>query len=248
MRSTRLVLGSLAALASAALFGTASASAAVVAPSWTADQTGSAYTQTIAFQGQQQGVAVPGLNADVILSLDSVSKDQATWSFDFEVKNNVVAPVHAALIRSFSFAPQGVVSSITLNEEAEDVGQLSPKSDGDDGQIVCIDTNKCSFRYDTGIAKGEIGSGSFSFTVATPVNQMTLTDLKLGFSDIVVEGGSASNISSGGSAVGLAISTQQTPGVTPSAAPEPATWALMMVAVGGMGGALRARRRQAVVA
>jgi hypothetical protein len=33
-----------------------------------------------------------------------------------------------------------------------------------------------------------------------------------------------------------------------SAAPEPAAWALMMVGVGGMGAALRTRRRKAVAA
>jgi hypothetical protein len=32
----------------------------------------------------------------------------------------------------------------------------------------------------------------------------------------------------------------------PSAAPEPATWALMMLAVGGVGGVLRTRRRVTV--
>lgn len=36
--------------------------------------------------------------------------------------------------------------------------------------------------------------------------------------------------------------------LTASAAPEPAAWALMMVAVGGMGAALRSRRRKTVAA
>jgi hypothetical protein len=44
-------------------------------------------------------------------------------------------------------------------------------------------------------------------------------------------------------AAGYTVTASQGVANSPSAAPEPATWALMMLAVGGMGASLRTRRR-----
>ena len=240
MRTSHLAISTLLSLTATLSAGVLSASAATPAPTWTNSQLGGAYTQTVSFIGEQQTTPVAGLNASIALTLTDVSPDNLGWTFDYTLHNDAHAPVNAATLRAFNFNPGSHVTSVTHVSDAEDIGSLVSYTDADSSHVDCTQPVGCRLRYDTAVNLGELKSGVFSFTLDTPQTSVTLNDMQVEFSGV-----NAPDLSIfDGLAVGRVNSVVLTPDV--SAAPEPAAWALMMVGVGGMGAALRSRRRTVV--
>ena len=146
--------------------GAASAASSV---SWSPADIGE--SQMIVFDGvspayQGGSVPVPGLHAQLVLTLDSISNN--TWTFGYSLTNTSAAPITTSRVTVFGFdIPQGyagVTSTGLFSDPGAGATQLVGNRD------LCFRTinfGQCVGSYFGGVGKGHTASGIFNLNYAS---------------------------------------------------------------------------------
>ena len=216
------------ALASAALGFSATPALAAITVSGTGSGTTATITNgttvgdsfTINLDGEANGVVIPGLSSSVTLTYEGTSGN--SYLFNYLVNNSSST---ASRVTVFGFDANPNITGATSTGVFPTVSSGSMASFNLE---VCFDsgnTQNCnSSTGGAGVVNGTTGSGRLTLNFASPQNSIQLSN----FLDRY-QGVGTSGISAEGHPVG---------GV-----PEPATWAMMLLGFGGIGAAMRRRRK-----
>lgn len=204
--------------------------------------------ETVYFNGytdsyMNHAVALPDLTATIKYTLDSVVGN--TWKWDYTITDTSHDPVTASRISLFGF-------DVNPNETAATISGNIFNAEAFNGNVpilgnreVCFSAKSsgnpnCAGGGSGGVSEANTvanplsSSGYFTLTFAPGTSQVSFTNLFVRFQAI----DDPTLHINGGSGVG-----------TPFAfVPEPATWAMMLLGFGGVGGLLRARRRSRTAA
>jgi hypothetical protein len=169
---------------------------------------------------------------------------QTTWNFDFRILNTSGAQSPLSELAAFGFDSTGTETGISTATGARFDGALNKGNFNGLGTFdVCLYAGpNCNGGGSNGVAKSEgiFGPETFSLTYNSPLSSQVLSDF--------VARWQVTGPNGGGSASGLG---QIVPAGVPtpfdvSPVPEPATWGMMLVGFGLLGGALRRRRPDSV--
>jgi hypothetical protein len=195
-------------------------------------------TALIDFNGIVEGVVDPDLDADLLLSLASISG--STFTFDYTLTNNSVGDDAGSKLTAFGFN----VDPNFLSASVAPGGTFTTVSSGNvPGNLpnveFCLTNVNCSGgKANLGVAVGSPGSGTFSLTFADGTTSVTFSDLYVRYQSLANDG---SGVGVGGGCVGPACDG----GGGGQGVPEPASWAMMILGFGAAGSLLRRRRHLA---
>ena len=182
----------------------------------------------------QGGTIIPGLSADLTLTLTGIT-DPTHWVFSYDLTNTSSSPITASSITALGF---NVSSALDLSTStvSGDFGTIAG------GQIsqgpgfavdICAKTgpnnNNCAGGQPPAIAFGESGSGTLTLELLSGASSLTLSDYTIRWQAITGAAGTPE------SAIGQVTNV-----------PEPATWAMMLLGFGATGFVIRRSRRPLV--
>lgn len=184
-------------------------------------------TFTVPFDGRIDGVILAGLTGEVTYTL--ADNTGTEWRWDFTVENTSSAPVTASRISTFGFNvdPDAIAAAITGGTVFDGVSSGNVPGLPFDVEFCATAGPNCSGGSGDGVTLGNSASGQFSLTFNVDPADVTFSDLYVRYQSIEAPG------ITDGSGVGLPI-------------PEPATWGLMILGIGGIGGVMRRRQRQSL--
>jgi hypothetical protein len=215
LATAALGLSASPALAAITLTGTGSATTATIT---SGTNVGDSFT--INFDGEANGVVIPGLSSSVTLTFEGTSGN--SYNFNYLV-NNTSSTASRVTVFGFNTDPNITSASSTGVFPTISNGQLASFN-----LEVCLDSgnnsNCNSSTAGAGVASGTSGNGTLTLNFATLPGTLTLNN----FLDRY-QGVGTSGISAEGHPVG--------------SVPEPATWAMMLLGFGGIGAAMRRRRK-----
>ena len=192
-------------------------------------------TQTVFLNGMTDGpTVIPGLTAQISLTFTSVTNGGLTYNFSYDVFNSSSAPITASRVSSFGFNTDPNVSggSVTGTFNTLHFGTADNFPIIADPEVCVFASNNPPNGVCTGSGGGvdicQHGTGTLTLNFSSAPGSITLGSFVDRYQSITGAGNTQS-------AVG-----QQVPGV-----PEPATWGMMLLGFGGIGMALRRRRRDA---
>jgi hypothetical protein len=221
--------GAMALAATLAISATAQAATILT---WNNSNVG--VTNSVDFNGADDGDLVTGLTANIDYKLTSIGNSGKSWVFSYNVENTSDAPVSYADITGFGFNVDPNISSASATGEF--TRDYSGYVSGLGSREVCITSAySCSGSSWSGVSINDHGVGSFTLNFSSAKTSVTLSDLYVAYQSVY--GGREWN----DEAVG-------TPVVSVAAVPEPATWAMMLVGFFAIGSTLRSARRQGVAA
>lgn len=193
----------------------------------TINSAGSGGTAILNFNGNSEGNNIPGLTAQ--LSLTFLGLLNGDYSFSYSLLNNstINSRVSGMAFNSNPDILGGSASGVFTNLISGGNNQVYPNGVG--AVEVCFQSsgNSCAGGGNGGVDDGPIaGNGLFTldFGVNTTPATITLSNFAVRYQELAVGSGSGT-----GRIVG--------------SVPEPGTWAMMLIGFGGMGVALRRRRR-----
>ena len=230
---TKTVVNALAAGLVVVLAVAGQASAAQVA-SWTAGDVG--LSRTIIFDGYSPGylggsTPVPGLSAELKLTLDHISGDD--WTFAYDLTNTSTAPITASRVTVFGFDVAepyaGVTSTGLFNSPHSGATQLVGNRN------LCFSTisfGQCWGSYYGGVSQGASAGGFFDLKYAAAQVGIQLAHMFVAYQGI--------------NSQTLCLCHQNGAGV--GAVPEPSTWVMLIGGVAAIGAASRRRRALATAA
>jgi hypothetical protein len=176
----------------------------------------------LTFDAESNGVVIPGVSSTLTLTLQSVSGGGTSYLFNYLV-NNTSSVTSRVSVFGFDVAPNILSASSTGVFPTTSSGSLENHS-----LEVCFDsgnTNNCnSSTGGAGVTNGNSGQGTLTLNFSTAQSSIVLSNFLEKYQGIGPDGISAQG--------------HPVPGV-----PEPATWALMLVGFGGIGMAMRRRRK-----
>jgi hypothetical protein len=169
---------------------------------------------------------VPGLSSELTLTLHSIVSNK--WTFDYKVANTSTDPIDASRVTVFGFDVQepyaGVVSSGEFNSPGSGWAPLVGLRN------LCFRTfavGACRGSWFGGVSKGDSKTGWLTLKYTAAQAGIQLQNLF-----VVYQGVSSRQ---------LCLCDQQAVGQV-NAVPEPSTWAMMIIGLGGLGAAMRRRR------
>lgn len=231
-----------AAIAAASLFFTSSAANAASTLTFGAnpsdataliDATGGAFNFTLNFDGFGGAPAVvPGLTSKIDFGFTGTSNAGLTYNFTYNVMNNSSAPITASRVSLFGFDTNPNISGAAASGTFNFVGNGNVPNVGI--LEVCFKTQNngnCAGGGGGGVTIGNSGSGTLALTFGSVQNSIALSNFAVRYQSI--------------SGAGQVTSAVGRP-ITPGAVPEPETWAMMILGMGLVGGAMR-RRKPAIV-
>jgi hypothetical protein len=204
------------------------------------------WTITVNYGGFVDEQLIPGLKAQTIYTLQSVSHDKKTWTFDMtSIKNLSVAPVTSRVsvfgfdidddtnpnnvsgitLLNTSSTTSSIFSSVSLNSNVPQVGLID---------ICFTANNNCAGGGGNGVRVGDAApviTPTFTLKLQNAANSLT-------FNNFFVRYQSITNVNQGDSGVGL---VEMVSFVDPL--PEPGTWLQMIAGFGLIGVLLRRQRR-----
>jgi hypothetical protein len=187
-------------------------------------------TFTIDYTGQVEGAPAPAVSASQLFTV--LTADAAMGLYVFQVDTSNTSTV-ASRLRSFGLnvtSPGSFTASATGTYGIVGLGDNFPEGAG--VREVCFRAtggSNCT-GGPNGLTAGMSTTGTITFAFAGPQSSITLDDFVTRFQSIEP----AQN--GGTSGIGLPVT-----GIVP----EPATWAMMILGFGMIGGALRSRKAQA---
>jgi hypothetical protein len=187
-------------------------------------------TATINFDGNVDGTPVSGLTAQLLLTFTGVVSGDYTFSYTMNNTSSIDSRVTGF---AFNTAP-----NITGGTAAGVFGDLITNGNypNNVGSVeVCLTNNNgdgCAGGGGGGVNDGSSGDGTFTldFGATTPTT-ITLSDFFDRYQSIV----------------GVQAGTSGTGSYVPPSAPEPATWAMMLLGFGATGFAIRRARRKTLL-
>jgi hypothetical protein len=205
-----------------------SASAAVVFVSGT--------SQTINFNGMENGTPISGLSGQITYTLTGFTNGGKTANFNFSVTDTAGGATTGSRISTFGFnvTPDITGASITGGTVFTGASNGNVPSLGSFEFCATAGPN-CAGGGGGGAAEGAGPvTGSFALTFASALSSVTFDQEYVRYQSV----NNAQAGLEGGSAVGLP---------TTGGVPEPTSWAMMILGVFGVGAVLR-RQRQAKAA
>lgn len=179
------------------------------------------------------GPAVAGLTAQLSLTLLGVVGN--SYQFGYTLANTSTNPIDASRVTIFGFNANPNFSNVSGISGPFNVVASGQQPNGLTNLEVCFKdagpTNNCT-GASQGVNQGGSVNGTFNLNFASAQSQLVLSDFSVRYQGI---GSTALGIT-GGSANGVPVGL----------VPEPATWAMMILGFGLIGGALRSRKAQAV--
>ena len=211
----------------AMLVATVSSLAFVASPAQSATFMNIGDSALIAFNGIVEGSVIAGLTGTVEYTL--VNKDSDSFFFDFTVTNTSSDPITASRISTFGFntTPDIVSAAITGGTVFDGVSSGNVPQLGNIEFCATAGPN-CAGGSGEGVELGDSASGQFSLNFAALPTSVDFEDFYVRYQSI----DSPTLGFDGDSGVGVLV-------------PEPATWGMMILGIGMIGGLMR-RRRQTV--
>lgn len=232
-KSSNSIVNALAISAVLALVSAGQASAASVVE-WSPGDIGQA--QTISFDGISDAyfnhtTPIPGLGAQLTLKLDSIVNHD--WTFAYDLTNTSTSPITSSRVTVFGFDAMESYAGVTSTGLFSDPGSGSTLILGNHN--LCFTTlafSQCLGNYFGGVAMGGSASGFFTLKYAAEQIGLQFSHMFVAYQGI--------------NAPKYCLCHQN--GVGVGAVPEPSTWAMMITGIGGIGAAMRRRRRIAEAA
>jgi PEP-CTERM motif len=177
--------------------------------------------------------AIPGLTAQLSLTLLGVVGN--SYQFSYSLANTSGGDIDASRITIFGFNSNPNFSSVSGVTGPFNVVALNGQQpNGLNNVEVCFKdagpTNNCT-GASQGVGQGNTVNGTFNLNLASPQASLALTDFSVRYQGI--------------ESAELNIRDGSASGLTVGLVPEPATWAMMILGFGLIGGALRSRKAQA---
>lgn len=180
-------------------------------------------------------IPLPGLAATVTLTLQHVSTDKKTWTFDYSIFNASKSPVTSSRVSVFGFDVNPDVKSASDTGVFTNIGYNGNVPILQETADVCLSNKSgngnCSGGGSGGVTIGNTGGGQFNLVFASATNQLSFTDPFVRYQSL--------------SAPSAGVNSSSGVGAPVAWVPEPAAWALMLVGFGGIGAVLRRNRRGA---
>lgn len=187
----------------------------------------------ISYTGKVGGSTTTLVSALGTFTFTGASTDKRTYNFNYSLLNS---STNSSLLRSFGFDVTSALNpvSITASGAFPYSGTNQNYPEGIGNIEVCFKATRngqCTGGRG-GLERGTSGTGTFSLTFSAPQNAIDLGNFVTRFQSISPE------INDEDSGVGIGRLVVEPP---PSAVPEPATWAFMILGAGLTGAALRRR-------
>ncbi|GGB40572.1 hypothetical protein GCM10011380_32550 [Sphingomonas metalli] len=179
------------------------------------------------------GSGTDGTTGTITYNFLSANSAGTVWNFSYSVDNTSVAPSAKSELASFGFNSSVAIASAAATgtfKAGIDTGNFNGLGSAD----VCLYAgSNCNGGASNGITSAASpATGTFSLTLKSGANVLILGDF--------VGRWQSTGASGNGSASGR--------GTVVTAVPEPASWAMMLIGFGLVGGAARYRRRSHRVA
>ena len=154
-----------------------------------------------------------------------------SYQFTYTLTNTSTAPIDSR-ISIFGFNADPDFASVSNITGAFDVLSSGNQPNGLPNLEFCLRTSnggQCSGGAGSGLDNGQSANGGFWLNFNSPQSSLALSDFSVRYQSVA----GAGNVTSAS-------------GVPFGLVPEPATWAMMILGFGLIGGALRSRKAQAV--
>ncbi|MBA4748877.1 MAG: cistern family PEP-CTERM protein [Sphingopyxis sp.] len=185
------------------------------------------------FNGFGSNGSISGLAAQLSLTLTGVVGN--SYQFSYSLANTSGGPIDASRLTIFGFNANPNFSSVSgLSGPFNVVALNGQQPNGLTNLEVCFkdsgNTNNCT-GASQGVDQGSSVNGTFNLNFASEQQQLVLSDFSVRYQGIESTTLGIRDGSANGTPFGLV--------------PEPATWAMMILGFGLIGGALRSRKVQA---
>lgn len=189
------------------------------------------YSFTVDYVGQVGGNTTPSVSALGTFTFNGVTNGGKTYNFGYSFNNDSTT---TARLSGFAFNTNPNPTGANVTGAFNNSYLSGNYPEGYSTVDVCFTDGggSCAGGGSGGFFQGNTGTGNFSLTFAEVMNSVS-------FDSFVTRFQSISGVSGGTSGIGLGSVVQ---GNTPITAPEPATWAMMLIGFGAIGYALRRRR------
>ena len=185
------------------------------------------------FNGFGSNGPISGLTAELSLTLLGVAGN--SYQFGYTLANTSSNPIDASRLTIFGFNANPNFSSVSGVSGPFNVVASGQQPNGLTNLEVCFKdsgpTNNCT-GANQGVNQGGSVAGTFNLNFASAQSQLVLSDFSVRYQGIESTTLGIRDGSANGTPFGLV--------------PEPATWAMMILGFGLIGGALRSRKAQAV--
>jgi hypothetical protein len=216
-------------------FGAAFAAAIAASPAAAADYlfdtTGDNYTLLFDGFGGDPVAEIPGLSSSLLLTLTG-GLGTSTLTFSYTLTNTSTVGGAASRVAGFAFDSTPNVHSSTGSGSPsgsfDNINVNGSYPNGIGGVEVCLTGNAgnaCSGGGNAGATLTTPATGSFNLVYGSSLSSVTLSDFYVRYQSLT-------GLGDIGSATGSEV-----PGV-----PEPATWAMLLIGFGAVGGTLRSRK------
>lgn len=197
---------------------------------------------TVYFDGYDGGPVIAGLTSSVTYKLTNISGNN--WTFAYTINNTSGGQITGSRVSMIGFDVSPDVKQGYYGTPGVDALTGVFDSEAQNGNVpnfaidpdVCLSGSTCAGGGNEGVTLGHSGSGTFvlHFNSWPAVNAVS-------FDDFVVRYQSIGGVRGLSSATGSEIVPPTT-----GAVPEPATWAVMLMGIFGLGALLRRRKALAV--
>ncbi|MDB5685581.1 MAG: sorting protein [Rhizorhabdus sp.] len=197
------------------------------------------FTFNIDYLGQVKGEEAKEIGALGSFTFTGLSEDKLTYNFNYSITNDSKAE---SRLRSFGFnevSSAGIAKATSTGAYAyADLDVNYPEKAGRmDICFASTENGSCTGGKD-GLNSGETGKGTFALTLEKAVSSLALDDFIVRFQSIdpKINGGDS------GVGFGSVVGSDVGSGDVVSPAPEPVTWAMMILGFGLIGATMRQRR------